>query len=100
MPRRRHGGVLGPPGLVCVLLICLGLPLAVPAQAERDGVGMVIGPARGAALQVMSFNLRYAADSGPNSWPVRRPAMAELLRVEQPTVLGTQEGLYGQLRDI
>ncbi len=60
----------------------------------------MIGPALGAALHVMSFNLRFAEDSGPNSWPQRRPALAELLRVEQPTVLGTQEGLYGQLRDI
>lgn len=48
----------------------------------------------------MSFNLRYAAVSGPNAWPDRRPVMAELLRREQPTVLGTQEGLYGQLKDI
>ena len=26
--------------------------------------------------------------------------MAELFRLEQPTIIGTQEGLYGQLRDI
>jgi endonuclease/exonuclease/phosphatase family metal-dependent hydrolase len=48
----------------------------------------------------MSFNLRYASDTEPNSWPRRRPVMAELLRAELPTVIGTQEGLYGQLRDI
>jgi len=94
--RRRVRGL----GLGCVLLVSLGLPLAMPAQAERDGVGMVIGPAQGDALHVMTFNLRYATDSGPNSWPTRRQVMAELLRLEQPTVLGTQEGLYAQLRDI
>jgi endonuclease/exonuclease/phosphatase family metal-dependent hydrolase len=51
-------------------------------------------------LHIMSFNLRYASDAEPNSWTVRRPVLAELLRTEQPTVLGTQEGLYGQLKDV
>ena len=97
---QRHGGALRPLGVVCAVLIGLGLPLALPAQAERDSGSVVIGPARGDAVHVMSFNLRFASDSGPNSWPQRRPAMAELLRTELPTVIGTQEGLYGQLRDI
>jgi endonuclease/exonuclease/phosphatase family metal-dependent hydrolase len=48
----------------------------------------------------MSFNLRYASDTPPNSWPERRPVMKELLRAEKPHLLGTQEGLYQQLRDI
>lgn len=60
----------------------------------------VIGPAADDALHVMSFNLRFASHRSPNSWRQRRPVVAELLRREQPTVLGTQEGLYGQLRDI
>ena len=51
-------------------------------------------------LHVMAFNLRYASDTTPHSWAERRPVMAELLRREQPTVIGTQEGLYGQLKDI
>jgi endonuclease/exonuclease/phosphatase family metal-dependent hydrolase len=61
---------------------------------------VLIGPAPGDALHVMSFNLRFAEETGPNSWPARRPVLAELLATEQPTVIGTQEGLYGQLRDI
>lgn len=48
----------------------------------------------------MSFNLRRGSIIPPHSWPKRRPVVAELLRREQPTVLGTQEGLYGQLKDI
>ncbi|MFE1772742.1 endonuclease/exonuclease/phosphatase family protein [Streptomyces sp. NPDC059008] len=51
-------------------------------------------------LRVMTFNLRYASDSRPNSWAERRPVMRSLLRHEAPHLLGTQEGLYGQLRDI
>lgn len=69
------------------------LPPAAPAHP-------VIGPAQGESLHVMSFNLRYASDSTPHSWAERRPVVAELLRDEQPTVLGTQEGLYRQLKDI
>lgn len=61
---------------------------------------MLIGPADAGAVHVMSFNLRYASDVMPNSWAQRRPVVAELLAAEQPTVIGTQEGLYGQLRDI
>jgi endonuclease/exonuclease/phosphatase family metal-dependent hydrolase len=51
-------------------------------------------------LRVMSFNLRYASNTEPNSWAARRPVMAQLLLNERPTLLGTQEGLYGQLLDI
>jgi endonuclease/exonuclease/phosphatase family metal-dependent hydrolase len=67
---------------------------------------LVAAPAAGAAqratddLDVMSFNLRFASDTPPNSWPERRPVMKELLRDEKPHLLGTQEGLYQQLRDI
>ncbi|WP_245778288.1 endonuclease/exonuclease/phosphatase family protein [Lentzea xinjiangensis] len=51
-------------------------------------------------LNVMSFNLRYASAAEPNSWAARRPAVAQLLLTERPAVLGTQEGLYGQLLDV
>ncbi|BFO19405.1 endonuclease/exonuclease/phosphatase family protein [Streptomyces sp. KM77-8] len=51
-------------------------------------------------LEVMSFNLRFAGTAEPHSWAARRPVMRQLLRRERPHVLGTQEGLYGQLRDI
>jgi len=51
-------------------------------------------------LDVMTFNLRFAGTSEPNSWTARRPVMRRLLRREAPTLMGTQEGLYQQLRDI
>jgi len=52
------------------------------------------------ALNVMTFNLRFASERHPHSWAERRPAMAALLRSESPHLIGTQEGLYQQLRDI
>ena len=91
--------------LVIGVMAVLGMAVAetaaaTPTAAAQEHNGPVIGPARGDSLHVMSFNLRYASTSTPNSWAQRRPVMAELLRREQPTVLGTQEGLYGQLKDI
>lgn len=51
-------------------------------------------------LKVMSYNLRYASPLGKNSWPTRRPILAELVKSHSPDVIGTQEGLYHQLKDI
>jgi hypothetical protein len=102
MPRRFHSGLLSLPVLIGAVLTGLSLlpatqaAAAPAAQDERP----VIGPARGDSLHVMSFNLRYASNTEPNSWSARRPVMAQLLRREQPTVLGTQEGLYEQLKDM
>jgi endonuclease/exonuclease/phosphatase family metal-dependent hydrolase len=97
--RRRWGRLLG---LLCVLAVgsVLPLPLAQPMAAARDRTAPLMGPARGDELHVMSFNLRFASENGPHKWSQRRPVMAELFRREQPSVIGTQEGLYGQLRDI
>lgn len=49
----------------------------------------------------MTFNVRFATvvDETPR-WSVRRPVMRELLRRERPHIIGTQEGLYQQLRMI
>lgn len=51
-------------------------------------------------LKVMTFNLRYASPSPPNSWAQRHPVVSECLRLTSPDVIGTQEGLYSQLKDI
>jgi endonuclease/exonuclease/phosphatase family metal-dependent hydrolase len=58
------------------------------------------GPAAPADLDVMSFNLRYAGAAAPGSWAERRPVMRALLTAERPDLIGTQEGLARQLRDI
>lgn len=51
-------------------------------------------------LHVMSYNLRYAGNTPPNTWADRRPVMREQLRLARPQLIGTQEGLYSQLQDI
>lgn len=58
------------------------------------------GQAGDLALRVMSFNVRYASEQPPHAWSARRPALAQTVRAAAPDVIGTQEGVYSQLRDI
>jgi len=51
-------------------------------------------------LRVMSYNLRYANSNPSEAWSKRRPLMAELILKVSPDVMGTQEGLYHQLKDL
>ena len=54
----------------------------------------------GDALCVMTYNLRFAAPTGPDAWSTRRPLMRECINSISPDIIGTQEGLYGQLKDL
>jgi len=54
----------------------------------------------GAELCVMTYNLRYASASPPNAWSARRPAAKALWDHVRPDVVGTQEGVYQQIKDI
>lgn len=80
-------------GLRTAVAAALALPLmaTMPASVARPV---------SRRLDAMTFNLRYASTSEPNSWAARRPVMRRLLRREAPTFIGTQEGLYQQLLDI
>jgi endonuclease/exonuclease/phosphatase family metal-dependent hydrolase len=51
-------------------------------------------------LTVMTFNLRYASDTRPNAWPARRPVVKACIESAVPDLIGTQEGLYRQLKNI
>lgn len=51
-------------------------------------------------LKVMTYNLRYASPIGANSWPVRRPILTNLIHAQSPDLIGTQEGLFYQLKDV
>jgi endonuclease/exonuclease/phosphatase family metal-dependent hydrolase len=56
--------------------------------------------AGGVNLCVMSFNLRYASMTPPNAWPDRRPLVKEVIQNYSPDLIGTQEGLYLQIKNI
>ncbi len=73
--------------------------------AAAVSAGIRFSPAKtadltSAELSVFSFNLRYASAKPPNSWPERRPVMRALWDQYQPDLVGTQEGVYPQLRDL
>ncbi len=51
-------------------------------------------------MKVVTYNLRYASANPPNAWLQRRPIMRELIRTLAPDVMGTQEGLYAQVKDL
>lgn len=64
------------------------------------GVGAAGAEPPSLTLRVMTFNLRFASAEPPHAWPERRPIMRHLIEREAPDVIGTQEGLHGQLRDL
>ena len=78
--------------ILVLLLGALSQPLPISAAETQ--------PQKAAALTVMTFNLRYASPKPPHSWPQRRPLMRECIQKMAPDIFGTQEGLYGQLKDL
>src|SRR3990170_3715605 len=52
------------------------------------------------SLSVMTFNIRYAHTQPPDLWPDRLPVITEMIERRRPDVIGTQEALYHQIRDL
>ena len=75
-------------------LLILGAWLALSGSAAaRDR--------EGTAVRVMTYNIRLdLASDGDNAWPRRREMVAALIRHEAPDLLGMQEVLVGQKRDL
>lgn len=95
-----HSRVTRRLGLKTALAASVALPLSSTALPAEPASAQERQERPGGPLDVMSFNLRYASTAEPNSWAARRPVTRRLLRREQPHVIGTQEGLHQQLRDI
>ncbi|MGW2566353.1 endonuclease/exonuclease/phosphatase family protein [Streptomyces sp. NPDC001537] len=90
-------------GIKAALAAAVTVPLAgaaIAASSASPAPSPSTPARRTPRLEVMTFNLRFASTKEPNSWSERRPVMGELLRRAHPHVIGTQEGLYQQLRDI
>lgn len=77
--------------LTALLLLLTGWQIGRAADANDTN---------GIPLCVMTFNLRYASAQTPNAWPERRPVMRDGIRQIAPDLIGTQEGLYPQLKDL
>lgn len=65
------------------------LPAAAFAQNSKE------------ALRVMSFNIRYNEPrDGKNAWANRKEKVAGVIRFHKADLVGVQEALIGQLRDL
>ena len=55
-----------------------------------------------AKINVMTFNLRYLNDSdaSPHTWEERRSTVRQVIRKEQADIIGTQEAVYQQVKDV
>ncbi|CAM5493110.1 Endonuclease/exonuclease/phosphatase family protein OS=Streptomyces alboniger OX=132473 GN=CP975_04150 PE=4 SV=1 [Streptomyces alboniger] len=94
-------------GLRAALAATAALPLSGGALSGGPAHAAQARPGRQAhthapeaRLEVMTFNLRFASDRPPHTWGQRRPVTKELLRRAKPHIIGSQEGLYSQLRDV
>ncbi|MER6526438.1 endonuclease/exonuclease/phosphatase family protein [Streptomyces sp. NPDC001508] len=83
-------------GLKAALAVAASVPLSSTVLPTASASG---AERQGPPLHIMSFNLKGSNTAAP-SWGARRPVTRELLRREQPHVIGTQEGVYQQLREI
>ena len=65
-------------------------------------LAILFGSAAAAApMNVASFNLRYNnPQDGPNAWPARKEMVKALIRHHEFDIVGTQEGLAGQVADL
>jgi endonuclease/exonuclease/phosphatase family metal-dependent hydrolase len=81
--------------------VLFGLCLSVLALlfAQLSALGADARP-QDQTLSAMTFNLRYASATGSNAWPDRLPVMRDCIRESAPDLIGTQEGLYHQLKDL
>ncbi len=74
--------------------------LAAAAMLRSGTSAADAANARAGELLIATYNLRYAGDLPPNAWPQRRPLLRALLDRYRPDLIGTQEGLYSQVKDI
>ena len=81
---------------------CLAFALAIAAFGFAPSHGHPQKPAKPSSdtLCVMTYNLRYASPNPPNAWPTRRPLVREVIQTISPDVMGTQEGVFAQLKDL
>jgi endonuclease/exonuclease/phosphatase family metal-dependent hydrolase len=79
-----------------LLLAILATTVMLPAVANAANAARA---SRG-ELVIATYNLRFASSEPPNAWPDRRPGVKALWDRYQPDIVGTQEGVYAQLRDI
>ena len=86
-----------------LLMSLLSLPgLVLTACSPETGIAPA-GPEGSArdTLRILSFNIRYDnPGDGPDAWPNRKEAVADMIRSRAVDVAGLQEALKGQIDDL
>lgn len=54
----------------------------------------------GISLKVMTYNLKFADPGFKPTWDVRRDMQVDMIKKYSPDIIGTQEGLKGQIDDL
>ena len=71
-----------------MLLLGILLPYQLPAQQMKQ-------------IKVMSWNIRLDTPAdGQNQWKFRKKGVCELIMQESPDVLGVQEAMHNQMKDL
>lgn len=83
-----------PSALVCAAVLTFAGRSAAQENARAES------KPESKPMKIMTFNLRFASPKPPNAWPQRRPVMAACIKQTAPDIIGTQEGVYYQLRDL
>ena len=83
------------------LMILLGTHFLIQSCQSVKGLGNIVSGDESAALNVMSFNIRYGtADDGNNSWKYRDHTVVQVLEDYDPDIVGLQEALHFQIEQI
>ena len=82
---------------VLVLLVVAFVSASVPRAALHPPSQVD----QRAPMDVMTFNIRYGdANDGENAWPSRREMLFDVVRSENPDLIGLQEALDFQIREM
>jgi endonuclease/exonuclease/phosphatase family metal-dependent hydrolase len=84
-----------------ILLVFLVVSVQSQTGVNNDARSGLSAAFQGSAIRVMTFNIRYNEPrDGVNAWPNRKEKVASVIRFHKADVVGVQEALLGQLRDL
>lgn len=81
--------------VLAVLLTAIGLTCTANQASVSAEEELGSGP-----LRIMTSNLRTANAVDDQPWEKRRPVMKQLIETAKPDVIGTQEGIERQVKDL
>ena len=76
-----------------VILSLVLITISPLAKAQED----VDQKTNGQTIKVMTYNLRYASGTFKPPWKIRRDMQVDLFNKYSPDIIGTQEGVKGQI---